>query len=94
MTTPPPPPPPPERPESKAAGVVLGVLTTLAAGVAALLAAAIDTRLWVLGFLLVLVGGLVLGRNRPGFAQGIAWSFGVALIVFTACTLVVINSLG
>ncbi|MDX1450540.1 MAG: hypothetical protein R3246_15945 [Acidimicrobiia bacterium] len=92
---PPPPDPPPGEPESKVRGVVAGVLTPIAAIAAALLGQSISTTNGIyalVGFLVVMLVGILLWRKLPGFGLGIAWFFGVAVVTFTACTIIVVNA--
>lgn len=93
---PPPPPPPPQGDgRGRGPGIAAGVVTTLALGVVAVLLAGNvgDAAAGLIPVALLIAAGFI-WRKVPGFVLGIVWTFGVAAILFTACTAIVLISLG
>jgi len=62
-------------------------------GIGAGIGGAIDyTPLIGLLPLILFVVAMILGRNVPGFWQGLVWFFAIAAVVFTACVAIIAGS--
>lgn len=92
-----PPPPPTDQPATgKGAGITLGCLTVPVAAIAGSLIGVATGLAFVAVALpvVLLVAAVFYGRRMPGFLRGIAWFFGIAAILFTACVGIIAASGG